>query len=108
MTREEARKEFWQVSRDGYSGVFERAFSIKFNEVIKMPYHGSEFDKFINKIYDDFEQRIDELESPKECCKCIEANQMDMAHYNCTYFGKVKAKHYCSFYEPKETNDQDN
>lgn len=61
------------------------------------------------KIYTGMlEQRIKQLEAPKECCKCIEANQMDMAHYNCTYFGKVKAKHYCSFYEPKETNDQDN
>jgi hypothetical protein len=67
MTREEAKQEFWQVSKSsGYTGVFERAFNIKFNDVLKMPYHGSEFDKFIDKIYDDFEARIAELESPKK------------------------------------------
>jgi hypothetical protein len=64
MTRKQAKQEFWQVSKSsGYTGVFERAFNIKFNDVLKMPYHGSEFDKFIDKIYDEFEAHIEAFQS---------------------------------------------
>jgi hypothetical protein len=64
MTREQSKREFWQVSKSsGYTGVFERAFNIKFNDVLKMPYHGSEFDKFIDKIYDEFEAHIEAFQS---------------------------------------------
>jgi len=85
MTREEAKQEFWRVSKSGgYTGVFERAFNIKFNDVLKMPYHGSEFDKFIDKIFDSLESKIEELEmiikgkdaiieamvDPKDCLGC--------------------------------------
>lgn len=106
MTRDESKKEFWQVSRDGYSGVFERAFNIKFNEVIKMPYYGSEFDKFIDKIYDNFEQRIKELEAPKTCDGCkfnrFGNDSLGVA-VECTGSNSNCARQwYKDYYEPKE------
>ena len=54
MNREEAKNEFWRVTKfGGYSGVFERAFGIHFDKVVKLSYDGGEFDAFINKIFDE-------------------------------------------------------
>jgi len=53
MTREEVKKEFWKEG-----GIFEELFEHCFNKVLKLPYKGRVIDIFIDKIYDDFENRI--------------------------------------------------
>jgi len=53
MTREEAKKRFWE---DG--GVFSKMFMYCLKSVLKCPYKGREIDIFIDEIYDDFESRI--------------------------------------------------
>ena len=52
MTRDEAKKEFWEQN-----GVFEKRLDINYEKVIKSYFVGSEFDKFIDKIFDDIESR---------------------------------------------------
>ena len=52
MTREEAKREFWKKN-----GVFDKLFEYCFDRVLKLPYKGSVIDIFIDKIYDDFENR---------------------------------------------------
>ena len=52
MNRDEAKNLFWRRK-----GTFEIGLDRQYEKVISSYYIGSEFDKFIDKIYDDFESR---------------------------------------------------
>ena len=45
ISRKEARKLFWEQT-------FKKTFPYDYDKILKMSYHGSEIDSFINKIYD--------------------------------------------------------
>jgi hypothetical protein len=106
MTREEAKQEFWRVSKSGgYTGVFERAFNIRFKDALKMLYHGSEFDKFIDKIYNSLEAQ-QQLKSCKSCKYVDKIENESYAHWLCcdkTGMWDMEAGFYCSYYELKDT-----
>ena len=55
MTREEAKTIFW-TDKYGKS-VFEKFCDISYQKIVSSRYIGSEIDKFIDEIYDDFESR---------------------------------------------------
>ena len=59
MTLNEAKEIFWAASRDGKAGVFEKAMDIQYTKVVSSYYIGSEFDKFIEKIYSDFKLELE-------------------------------------------------
>ena len=47
------------------------------------------------------EAHIAEFQAPKKCSECASATKLNMAYCNCSYFGKVKVNHFCSYYEPE-------
>ena len=57
MTRQEAKEYFW-CDTDKFGESVARKFgSVNYNKIFTGYYIGSEIDKFIDKIYDEFEER---------------------------------------------------
>lgn len=69
MTKEEAKNEFWRQN-----GVFERGLSNSYKKVIMSYFIGSEFDLFIDKIYD-------ENKKAKSCDGCINSPENNGGNY---------------------------
>lgn len=57
MTREEAKKHFWCDTNEFGESVAKRSGSINYSKIFTGYYIGSEIDKFIDKIYNDFENK---------------------------------------------------
>jgi len=66
MNRNEAKEKFWKQN-----GVFERGLSNSYEKVIKSYFIGSEFDDFIDCIFNDFEAELQIATSDKTCDGCI-------------------------------------
>ncbi len=57
MTREEAKEHFWKDTEKFGESVSKKFGSINYQKIFTGYYIGSEIDKFIDKIYDHFEDR---------------------------------------------------
>lgn len=72
----------------------------------KSPYSQNDYTLIINRIYDLFEQRIGELESPKTCEGCSEYGLNIGNGYDRDYCTKLNRFTHdafgCVYYEPKE------
>ena len=98
MTRDEAKKEFWKQN-----GVFEKGLHTNYEKVIKSYFIGSEFDKFIDKIFDEFENGSCETceyhldykeESTGDVCGCNDT-------YCCKIGVNTPASFGCKYYKKK-------
>lgn len=66
MTRQEAKEHFW-CDTDKFGESVARKFgNVNYNKIFTGYYIGSEIDKFIDKIYDDFEERKQTSSKDKE------------------------------------------
>lgn len=74
MTREEAKKHFWYDTDKFGESVSKKFGGIYYEKIFRGYYIGSEIDKFIDKIYDNFESR-----SCNNCKFCLEdSNDYDV------------------------------
>lgn len=76
MTRESAKKHFWTDTEEFGESVAKRFGNINYEKIFTGYYIGSEIDKFIDKIYDDFKARTcrrckycDTRDTPMVCMK---------------------------------------
>lgn len=100
MTREEAKKHFWCDTNEFGESVAKRFGSINYSKIFTGYYIGSEIDNFIDKIYDDFEEREIFLTTKNTLCDGCKHHLSQDGKYPLEPCGECE-RFYADMYEKK-------